>query len=72
MQHWHTTMTLQSFCTSLKSYQIWHFLRGSDLINISFADTVDHLEGGGISLYNPAAHEELNDEGFIFITRIQS
>ena len=46
--------------------------RLSDLINFSFADAVDHLEGGGISLYNPAAHEKLNDEGFIFITRIQS
>ena len=39
------------------------FERLSDLISISFADAVDHLEEGGISLYNPAAHEELKDEG---------
>ena len=35
------------------------FERLSDLISISFADTVDRLEEGGISLYNPAAHKEL-------------
>ena len=39
------------------------FERLSDLISISFADAVDDLEEGGISLYNPAAHEELKDEG---------
>ena len=39
------------------------FERLSDLISISFADTVDHLEERGISLYNPAAHEELKGEG---------
>ena len=39
------------------------FERLSDLISISFADAVDRLEEGGISLYNPAAHEELKDEG---------
>ena len=39
------------------------FQRLSDLISISFADAVDRLEEGGISLYNPAAHKELKDEG---------
>ena len=39
------------------------FERLSDLISISFADAVDYSEKGGISLYNPAAHEELKDEG---------
>ena len=39
------------------------FERLSDLISISFADAVDRLEEGGISLYNPAAHEELKNEG---------
>ena len=39
------------------------FNKLSDLISISFADAVDVLEEGGISLYNPAAHEELKFEG---------
>ena len=39
------------------------FERLSDLISISIADAVDRLEEVGISLYNPAAHEELKDEG---------
>ena len=39
------------------------FERLSDLISISLADAVDRLEEVGISLYNPAAHEELKDEG---------
>ena len=39
------------------------FERLSDLISISFADAVDRLEEGGISLYNPAAHRELKNEG---------
>ena len=39
------------------------FERLSDLISISFADAVDHLEEVGVSLYNPAAHGELKEEG---------
>ena len=39
------------------------FERLSDLISISFADVVDHLEEVGVYLYNHAAHEELKDEG---------
>ena len=39
------------------------FQRLSDLISISFADAVDHLEERGISLYNPAAYGELKYEG---------
>ena len=35
----------------------------SNLIIISFADAVDQLEDEGISLYNPAAHIELKNEG---------
>ena len=33
--------------------------RLSDFTSITFPDAVDHLEEGGISIYNPAAREEL-------------
>ena len=47
------------------------FERLSDLISISFTGGVDLLEeGGGISLFNPAAHKELKDQGTFQVARL--